>query len=315
MKYLDPKNDLTIRKVFGQNLALCKSLINSLLPRNNAPFASEVSILPDSDAFVYPVFRNPSLVVECVGLSGERFIVMFQVMFTDGFLQSVLFDSHKAYIRYQDHFQMTPCAVPVYGIALVDDLYEYGTDAFYHFYQVVEEAHSRMVIKGLSLIFVELPKVGAQYPVADDKQGRWLEFFHLMDEQTEVVPVSLQHDQDVMAAVNLCRLDGCSEKEIFEYNKFKSAIEIKKGISCEAEERGFRRGVEKGMELGLEKGFSRGYLKGNVAAVRRLALKALQTGIKPEEVMMITELNQLTVENLVNLMGEFGAKADMHLGD
>lgn len=315
MKYLDPKNELAIQKVFGQNPQLCKSLINCLLPQNGSFFANEVSILPNSDSFVYPVFRNPSLVVECTAVGGKRFLVLFQMMWTDGFLQSVLFDSDKAYIRYQNEIQMSEYTMPVFGIALVNDVFEYEKDQYYHLYSVVEEAHSRKVLEGLNLVFVELPKMGARLQEADTKQSRWLNYFHLVSEHTIELPASLAADEEVLEAINLCRLENWSEKELFEYNKYKSVVEIKKGISCEAEERGFRRGIEKGMELGLEKGFARGYQKGSVAAVRRLALKALQNGLSPQEVMLISELNQLTIDNLVNLVGEFGAMADKHLGD
>ncbi len=315
MKYLDPKNELAIQKVFGQNPQLCKSLINCLLPQNGSYFAEEVTIHPNSDSFVYPVFRTPSLVVECTSQSGGRFMVLFQVMWTDGFLQSVLFDSDKAYIRYQNQIQVTEYDLPVFGIALVNDVFEYEKEHYYHYYEVVEEAHSRKVLNGFHLVFVELPKMGSRLQEADSKQTRWLNYFHQVSEHTLEVPASFTGDAEIMTAINNCRVDACSEKEIFEYNKYKSAIEVKKGISCEAEERGFRRGVEKGMELGLEKGFARGYQKGSVAAVRRLALKALQNGLPPEEVMLMTELNQMTIDNLVNLVGEFGAMADKHLGD
>ena len=315
MKYLDPKNELAIQKVFGQNPQLCKSLINCLLPQNGSFFADEVTIHPNSDSFVYPVFRNPSLVVECTSHTAGRFMVFFQMMWTDGFLQSVLFDSDKAYIRYQNHIQVTEYDLPVFGIALVNDVFEYEKEHYYHYYEVVEEAHSRKVLNGFRLVFVELPKMGSRPQEADSKQTRWLNYFHQVSEYTHEIPSSLKGDEEILSAINLCRVEACSEKEIFEYNKYKSAIEVKKGISCEAEERGFRRGVEKGMELGLEKGFARGYQKGGVAAVRRLALKALQNGLSPEEVMLMTELNQMTIDNLVNLVGEFGAMADKHLGD
>ena len=31
-RYLDPKNDLTFKRVFGEHVHLCKSLLNSMLP-------------------------------------------------------------------------------------------------------------------------------------------------------------------------------------------------------------------------------------------------------------------------------------------
>lgn len=315
MKYLDPKNELTINKVFGQNPKLCKSLINSLLPQSGSFYAEEVRVIPDFDAFVYPVFRTPSVVLDCKGRDGKRFIVMFQLMWTNGFLQSVLFDSDKAYIRYQKEIEAPESSVPVIGIALINDVFEYEKDHYYHYFADVEEAHTGREIKGLSYVFVELAKFADRKNESDTLQARWLNFFHMLDESTIAPPALLTENPDVAQAVTLCHVDAYSEKELFEYRKNKAVAEIKLGIRSEAEEEGFKRGVEKGIEVGLEKGFARGYQKGNVAAVRQLALKALQMGISPELVLQVTELNQMTVDNLVNLIGEFGSKAAMHLGD
>ena len=236
-------------------------------------------------------------------------------MWTDGFLQSILFDGDKAYIRFQDQMKAADYSMPVVGIALVNDLYEYEKDQSYHYYEAVEEAQSGNVVKDFSLVFVELPKVGLRPQEADNKQNRWLTYFNQVGDSMAVIPAILAGDEEIMTAINLCKVESCTEKEIFEYNRFKSATDVRKGINSEAEARGFRRGIEKGIELGLEKGFARGFQKGGLAAVRRLALKALQTGLAPDEVMMITELNQMTIDNLVNLVGEFGASADKHLGD
>ena len=35
VQYLDPKNDLTFKRVFGEHKHLCMSLINSMLPLKN----------------------------------------------------------------------------------------------------------------------------------------------------------------------------------------------------------------------------------------------------------------------------------------
>jgi hypothetical protein len=40
MRYLDPKNDLTFKKVFGQHPHLLKSLLNALLSRKQGAFRS-----------------------------------------------------------------------------------------------------------------------------------------------------------------------------------------------------------------------------------------------------------------------------------
>jgi len=313
--FIDSKNELAIRKVFGQNPDLCKSLINSLLPVKNGWRAESLKIIDGTDMAVFPVFRNPAIVAECVDASGRVFRVLFQVMWTDGFLQSVLLNGEKAYIRYEKTGTVPELSIPVFGIALVNDIFNYEKECYYHFYPEVEEARTNNVLKGLQYVFVELPKLESRLNEPDNKQNRWLDYFRFVNEQLNHLPESLSADSEIVSAANLCRAGAMSETEMLAYHRFKDDVEVKIGISTEAEERGFRRGVEKGMELGIEKGFERGYQKGNVAAVRRIALKALQAGVSAEQVMAFSDLGKITVDTLVNLIGEYGANAEKHLGD
>ncbi len=315
MKYIDSRNEMAIRKVFGQNPELLKSLINSLLPLKEKRIAETVSLATDDEVATFPVFRNPAIVVRCTDLAGSPFNVLFQVMWTDGFLQSVLLDQGKAYIRFEKTGSITSLNVPVIGIALVNDIFDYEKDSYYHFFPEVEEANTHKPIAGLSYVFVELPKLDEGQKTMNATQKLWLDYFRLVNEQTEQLPDALMNDSETAKAVALCKADTLSESDMLVYNRYKGDVEIKLGISNKAEERGFRRGVEKGMEVGIEKGFTRGYQKGSVAATRRMALKALQAGITVDQLTLFSDLSNITIENLVNLMGEYGAGAEKHLGD
>ncbi len=315
MKYIESKNELAIKKVFGQNPELCKSLINAFLPGKEGWRAESVRIIDGKELDVFPVFRNPSIVAECTDAAGKLFRVLFQVMWTDGFLQSVLLDGTKAYIRYEKTGAVPELNIPVIGIALVNYIFNYEKESYYHYFPEVEEAQTNNLLQGLHYVFIELPKLETRKNEPDDKQNRWLDYFRFVNEQTDSLPETLANDSEIVGAANLCRFNAYSDTDIIAYNRYKSDVEVKLGISNKAEERGFRHGVEKGMELGIEKGFERGYQKGSVAGVRRTALKALQAGISPEQVMVFTELNQVTVDTLVNLIGEYGAGAEKHMGD
>jgi hypothetical protein len=46
MRYLDPKNDLTFKKVFGEHPHLLKSLLNALLPLADDAQIVDLEYLP-----------------------------------------------------------------------------------------------------------------------------------------------------------------------------------------------------------------------------------------------------------------------------
>lgn len=58
MHYLDPKNDLTFKKVFGQHLDLLKSFLNALMPLEERQVIDSLEYLPPELA---PKFQNLSI--------------------------------------------------------------------------------------------------------------------------------------------------------------------------------------------------------------------------------------------------------------
>ncbi|MDR2926805.1 MAG: Rpn family recombination-promoting nuclease/putative transposase, partial [Cytophagaceae bacterium] len=95
--YLDPRNDLTFKRVFGEHKHLCISLINSLLPLEKPVTSIEYQtgeLLPD-----IPELRNSIVDVRCSDETGRHFIVEMQMHWTGLFKSRVLFNASKAYVR------------------------------------------------------------------------------------------------------------------------------------------------------------------------------------------------------------------------
>ena len=100
MRYLDPKNDLTFRKVFGQHPNLLKSFLNALLPLD-VPIRS-LEYLPAELVPEIPLLKFSIVDVRCVDENGRQFIVEMQMLWTDSFKTRVLFNASKAYVRQLD---------------------------------------------------------------------------------------------------------------------------------------------------------------------------------------------------------------------
>ena len=54
-------------------------------------------------------------------------------------------------------------------------------DGFYHFYQLVHERHSDKVIKGLHIVFVELPKFTPRNWNEKKMMVLWLRFLNFIE--------------------------------------------------------------------------------------------------------------------------------------
>ena len=66
MRYLDPKADLTFKKVFGEHPDLVISLLNALLPLEPEEEVMEIEYLPAELVPENPLRKNGIVDVRCV---------------------------------------------------------------------------------------------------------------------------------------------------------------------------------------------------------------------------------------------------------
>lgn len=99
MRYLDPKADLTFKKVFGEHKDLLISLLNALLPLDGDGLVDSVEYLPAELVPDLPMGKNSIVDVRCKDRKGRQFIVEMQMIWTPAFKQRVLFNASKAFVR------------------------------------------------------------------------------------------------------------------------------------------------------------------------------------------------------------------------
>jgi len=86
-KYLDPKADLTFKKIFGEHPDLAMSLLNALLPFSEAQKITEIEYLPAELTPDNPMRKNSIVDVRCKATDGRQFIVEMQMEWTTAFKQ------------------------------------------------------------------------------------------------------------------------------------------------------------------------------------------------------------------------------------
>lgn len=158
MRYLNPKADLTFKKVFGEHPDLIISFLNALLPFDKAD--EEITWVEYLNPELVPQnpLRKDSIVdVRCRDRAGRQFIVEMQMMWTSAYKQRVLFNASKAYVSQLDKGGDYDLLHPVYSLNLVNDTFS-DSPGYYHDFRIVEDAETKEVIEGLRFIFIELPK-------------------------------------------------------------------------------------------------------------------------------------------------------------
>ena len=89
MTYLDPKNDLTFKKIFGQHPHLLKSFLNAILPLDEDQLIESLEYLPLELVPEIPLLKHSIVDVRCKDNKAPQFIVEMQMFWTENFKSRV----------------------------------------------------------------------------------------------------------------------------------------------------------------------------------------------------------------------------------
>ena len=184
MRYLNPKADLTFKRVFGEHPDLVMSFLNALLPLQREEYITDIEYLPSEMVPDNPLRKNSIVDVRCKDNKDRHFIVEMQMIWSPEFKQRVLFNASKAYVRQMGSGEKYDLLQPVYSLNLVNDVFEPDLEEYYHYYRMVHVEHSERVINGLQLVFVELPKFTPHTYSEKKMEVLWLRYLTEIDQST-----------------------------------------------------------------------------------------------------------------------------------
>ena len=250
MKYLNPRADLTFKRVFGEHPDLVMSLLNALLPLAANQEITDIEYLPSEMVPENPLRKNSIVDVRCKDKQGRQFLVEMQMIWSPEFRQRVLFNASKAYVRQINTGEEYELLQPVYSLNLVNEVFEPELEGYYHHYQMIHVENTDKVIEGLQLIFVELPKFTPHTFSEKKMQVLWLRYLTEINERTREVPEELMANPEVKKAVDALEVSAFTDAQLAGYEKFWDIISVEKTLYNSAIRKGLAEGMEKGMEKG-----------------------------------------------------------------
>jgi len=284
-KYLDPKNDLLFKKVFGEHKDLCISLLNSLLKFEGDSRIEWIEydtaeLIPE-----IPALKDTIVDVRCKDKSGREFIVEMQMSWTRDFEQRVLLNASKIYVKRVKSGEDIILARPVYSLNLVNDIFDKDPEAkdiYYHHYKIVNIENTEKQIKGLEFVFLELPKYKPSNTNEQDYFNLWLRFLTEINVDTKSVPDVFLKNKELSDAMKCVEQASLTEAELDLYDRVQDAILAKRLLL-------------RGSRLdGLEEGLAKGRAEGVLQTAR--AMKA--EGIDPNTISKITKVSLNDISRL-----------------
>lgn len=307
MKYLDPKADLTFKKVFGEHPDLVISLLNALLPLETEDEKIEsveylpIELVPDT-----PLKKNSIVDVRCKDMKGRIFIVEMQMIWSPAFMHRVLFNASKAYVRQLNSKEKFELLQPVYSLNLVNDVFMHDIEEYYHDYRIVHIEHSDKIIEGLRFIFVELPKFKPQTFSEKKMHVLWLRYLTEIGEKTRIVPQELMDIPEIKKAVDQLEESAFNEAQLLGYDDFWDSVRVEKTLVSDALKKGFNQGIAEGIEKGIAEGIEKGIAEGIEKGIEKgrneekieLARKFKSSGVPINIIAMNTGLSEEDIFSL-----------------
>lgn len=244
-KYLDPKANLTFKKVFGEHKDLLISFLNALLPLQHGREIVAIEYLPPELVPINPDKKDTIVDVRCTEKDGRQFIVEMQMYWTDMFKRRTLFNTCKAYVKPAEKGVDYNELKSIYTLALINDVaFPELPEEFYHEFVPTHTNHSDEIIDDMHMVFIELPKFKPSSWEDRRMAVLWLRFLTEIDEHTRYAPSELTADVLVAKALTLVEESAYSDAELLALDKYWDQISRERTALSAAEKKGRAEGEQ-----------------------------------------------------------------------
>jgi predicted transposase/invertase (TIGR01784 family) len=194
MKFVDVKNDVAFRKIFGNEnkKVILISFLNAVLGLEGQDRVKEVTLL---NPFQLPRIageKSSIIDVRATDEKGVTFIVEMQVAEPAGFDKRVLYYTSKDYAGQINSGDDYPLLRPVYFIGVLNFNYFMGKD-YLSSHLIIDEASGECAFKDLKFRFIELKKFNKNAHELKSIIDKWT-FFIKNAEELEAMPENIDDE-------------------------------------------------------------------------------------------------------------------------
>ena len=262
-RYLSPKNDLSFRKIFGdeKHKGIPIDFLNALLR------------LEDEDRIVDLEFLNPNQLPEISSRKvsqvdvmvrdekGVRYIVEMQVAKNEGFQERAQYYASKTYCAQFGKGGQYSQLKKVVFLAILDYTLFPEKDRFKSNHRILDELSKECDLKGFSFTFIELSKFKKSLEELKTIEDKWYYFLKHADKDQKTAQALSDHDE-IKEAYEILNKQNWSEEEMDQYERLIMQDADHNGIIDAAKNEGLQKGLKKGLKKGLEKGREEGRKEG-----------------------------------------------------
>jgi predicted transposase/invertase (TIGR01784 family) len=255
MKFVDIKNDIAFRKIFGneKKKVILLSFLNAVLKLEDEQRIKSISIANPFQLPILPNMKASILDLKATDMKGNAFIIEMQVADVAGMDKRLLYYTSKEYSQQIVSGEKYTELNPVIFIGIFDFPFTDG-ESYYSHHAICNVETQERVIKDMDFYFIELPKF---QKVVDSKStitDKWI-YFIKEAENLKMMPTHVDDDGLKEAYVD-ANQNSWSQEELDAYNYAAMREQDARGRIELAERKALEIGLAAGMEKGMEKGAS-----------------------------------------------------------
>lgn len=267
MKFVDIKNDIAFRKIFGNEnkKIILISFLNAVMKLKDKDRIADVEIL---NPYQLPIIKNlkASIIdVKARDQKGKTFIIEMQVAEPDGLDKRLLYYASKEYAQQIESGEYYTKLNPVIFIGIFDFKFTEG-ERYLSNHAVCDVEDGQRVIRDMDFYFIELPKFNKPISGLKEITDKWI-FFIKEAENLEVMPENVD-DAGLKAAYIDANKHNWTKEELEAYDY---------AAMREQDERGKM-----------------------VRKMKDVAFRLIKMGLPPEQIALATELTVEEVQEIID---------------
>jgi len=261
MNLLDPKSDVSFKRIFGENQRYLISFLNAIL-KHPVPITI-ANYLPNE---LNPNIENGKTTivdVRCSDQLGRQFIVEMQLIYFPTFLQRVFFNLSKLVARQLNSGEDFSELKPIYSVnILLKDAFP-ETNEYINTFKFLNPNNLRHQFGEVEFIFIELSKWEKLVKFDKDNElHHWLKFLMDPNFYKNLSKEDIEKYGFVVDAVGLLELNSYSMAEIEAHDRYMDNIRTHNAIMRGALEMGKAEGLAEGLAEGKAEGKAEGIVEG-----------------------------------------------------
>jgi len=287
MKFVDVKNDIAFRKIFGNEnkKEILISFLNAVLKLEGLDRIKTITML---DPFQLPRIKGLKVTVIDVKATDEKgniFIVEMQLSDKKGLDKRIQYYGAKGYASQIESGDDYLKLKPLIFIGILN--FDYFESPHYISRHLIMNSETGEVkFKDLEFNFIELTKFDKKLETLENLVDKWI-YFLKNAKNLEVIPENI-NDIGLLAAYTDAQIHNWTKRELEEYDYAKMREQDQRGE------------FELAIERAVEKAEAIGEKKGEEKKAIEMAKKMIKAQKSISEISDFTELPIQTIEELIN---------------